>query len=274
MCRIAAKAVSAALAGPDGARVVRIRLRVGCALLVAGLLPDAAFAADESVSVVFRNKPPYSYVENGVQKGFLLARAQQLFAAAGLRARFEEMPPARMWAELRANAAPLCSFGWYRLPEREAFARFSLPIHTDRPQVVLTRADMAPRLRRHTSFAALLQAGDQRFGVVDAVSYGPELDRLIAGARVPVSRVLDAPVRAIWMLAAGRFDFMIVDQDDLDFYLANTPDLKNQKLERVDFPDMPPGMTRHILCSRQVPEAWMQRLDDAIRKQVETPRKR
>lgn len=252
----------------------RSGLRLICALLAAGGFSAVARGTDEPVTVVFRNKPPYSYVENGVQKGFLLERARQLFAAAGLRATFDEMPPARMWAELRANTLPFCSFGWYRLPEREVFARFSLPIHTDRPQVVLTRAEMVPRLRRYASFSALLQSGDQRFGVVDAVSYGPELDRLIAGARVPVSRVLDAPVRAIWMLAAGRFDFMIVDQDDLDFYLANTPDLKNQKLVRVDYPDMPPGMTRHILCSRQVPEQWMQRLDDAIRKQADAPRRR
>jgi polar amino acid transport system substrate-binding protein len=35
-------------------------------------------------------------------------------------------------------------------------------------------------------------------------------------------------------------------------------------LRRIAFSDLPPGQTRHLYCSRDVPDAWLARFDRAL----------
>lgn len=220
-------------------------------------------AADEPLLMVFRDKPPYSYVENGVQKGFLLERTRRILDAAAVRANFLDMPPRRIFHELQANQERICSFGWYKIPEREKFARFSLAIHQDRPHIVLFGPRMAEP-RRHASLAELMADGRLTLAVADGVSYGPELDRLIAAFPGSVDRGLVSPLQVAKKLASRRADFMFIDQEDYEYLLATDAGFRADALKRVEFPDLPPGLKRYILCSRKVDEATLARIDAAI----------
>jgi hypothetical protein len=39
-------------------------------------------------------------------------------------------------------------------------------------------------------------------------------------------------------------------------------------LSELSFSDMPPGQTRHLYCNRAVPDAWLQRIDQALAAQA------
>ncbi|MES2113856.1 MAG: hypothetical protein V4578_01830, partial [Pseudomonadota bacterium] len=88
------------------------------AMLAALLLLGGSVAAWAApiITVSWRDKPPYHYLDNGVPKGFLLERTQAIFAAAGIATRLAPEPQKRIWANFSHGATNYCSFSWYRLP--------------------------------------------------------------------------------------------------------------------------------------------------------------
>lgn len=231
--------------------------------LLIGLLALPTMAT-QVVTVEYRDKPPYTYTEQGKPAGFLLTRTVDIFRRANLAVAFEEVPVKRIMADIQANQRPICSPGWYKLPEREVFARFSLPIHQDLPQVVLAAPHAVAAVRNHPTMKALFADSALTMGVVDGVSYGPELDAMIAALPKPAMRATVPPLQMAKMIAVGRADFMIIDQDDLSV-IDQHHEVSALGIVKVDFPDPPQGLKRYLICSKQVEPAAMAKLDEAIR---------
>jgi len=251
----------------------RILQVVPASILTATLasLPDAHAAAPApGITVAWRDKPPYHYYENGIAQGFLLTRTQDIFRLAGIDARFVSEPQKRIWANFARGATNYCAISWYRLPEREAVAQFSEAIHTDPPQSVLAAPDAAARVRAHPTLAALMADPQMTLAVADGVSYGAPLDAMIARSGNHVMRRTVDTTSMMHMLEIGRASYTFADRDDWEFFRAREKAL--QTLVRIDFPDMPPGLTRHIACSRDVTAEMMERLNQAIATVVGKPR--
>lgn len=236
------------------------------ALPLAGLC--AAFAcatawpATPQITVAWRDKPPYHYIENGIAKGFLLERAREVFAAAGLPARFINEPQKRIWANFQHGSTNYCSISWYRLPEREAVAQYSNPFHEDLPHTVLIAPGMVERVQAHATLEALLTDPTLTLGMIEGVSYGPVLDQMIrSGKNKLMSRTVET-TQMMRMLTVGRASYMFVDREDWEFFRQKEPSA--QKLVRYDLPNMPVGMRRHVVCSRDVPQETMNKLNQAI----------
>jgi len=223
------------------------------------------------MTVSWREKPPYYYNENGAAKGFMLERAKQIFDAAGIPARFVSEPQKRIWANFTHGVKNYCSISWYRLPEREAIAQYTIAVHTDQPHVILAVPAMAARVRAHPNLKSLLADSSLTLGVIDGVSYGTELDALMAVSKNKVMRRTVETAAMFRMLAIGRADFLFVDREDLGHLLAKNPELRS--LVQLEFNDMPPGLKRYFVCSRDIPAATMQRLNRAIAARHDPPRR-
>lgn len=235
-------------------------------LALAGLLLLArpAMAQDERpLTLLYRDKPPYSYTEDRQPRGLLIEQSRSVLSTAGIAVQMEEAPLKRIQLELQANDRPLCSPGWYRLPEREAYARFSLPMSQDLPHVVLVGPRSTAAVRAHRSLASLLADPTLRMAVVDGISYGGELDALIRQQTPPPLRATVTPVQLTRMLGAGRADYMFMDREDY-LWLTRHGEV-SQKLGAMSFPDLPAGLQRHMMCSKKTPDATMQAIDAAIR---------
>lgn len=237
----------------------------GIALLGTLALTPLAVSG-EPLAMLFRDKPPYSFVDHGKPQGFLLERVRQILDAAKVEAKFENVPPKRIFADIAANRAEICSFGWYKIPEREAYAKFSLPIHQDKPHVILAGPRSRDAIMRHKTLRELMADTSLLLGVVDGVSYGPEIDALIANFRGPVERALIPPLQLARKVAAQRVDFMFIDQEDLDYLGRSNPELRNDSLKKLTFADLPPGLKRYILCSQKVSDDTMTRINQAVAK--------
>jgi polar amino acid transport system substrate-binding protein len=232
-------------------------------ILSAACLGSAgAASAGKVITVAWRDKPPYHYLDNGQAKGFLLQRTHEVFAAAGIEAHYVNEPLKRIWANFQHGATDYCSISWYRLPEREAVTQYTQAIHIDPPHVILVAPDAAAKVRSHATLAALMADPGLTLAVVDGVSYGVEIDNLIKHSGNQVMRRTVEPKLMLRMLTVGRASFMFADRDDWDFFR------KNEKWPRppvrVDFPDMPPGLKRHIVCSKDVAPEIMEKLNQAI----------
>lgn len=229
-----------------------------------GLVLPASVPAQSRLLIEYRDKPPYSHTVANQPAGFLIERTVRILRAAGFAADYKEIPVKRILQDVQDNRAPICSPGWYRLPEREKFARFSLPISHDRPHVVLAHADAARSLGELDALSELLSQEAWTLGVLDGVSYGEKLDAAIAAVRRPVVRAMLSPGQLARMIAARRADFMLIDQEDLA-WMQRDPDYAGLNLVRLEFADMPSGLPRHLMCSQQVDAAQMERLNQAIR---------
>lgn len=219
-------------------------------------------AAAQPITVAWRDKAPYHYLENSTERGFLLLRAKRIFALAEVPTEFVERPSKRIWRDFQRGKSHYCSIGWYRLPEREQVAQFSLPFHVDPPQLLLVNPDALPAIRAHDSFAALMADPGVVLGVVDGVSYGPVLDRQIVHSANRIERVTVSPASMIAMLAAKRIDYMLADQADWHYLRRHDETLG--RIAEYQFGDMPPGLERFIVCSKDVPPQVMSRINHAI----------
>jgi uncharacterized protein (TIGR02285 family) len=226
------------------------------------LLP--AVVGAEPLRMVYRDKPPYSYLENGVPKGFLLERTQKILARARIEAKFEILPHKRIFQDIQANAEQVCSFGWYKIPEREKYARFSVPMHQDRPHVVLASPRFARVIKRYKTLKSVMADASQVLAVIDGLSYGPELDAMIAGFPGTVDKSLMSPLQVAKKIAVNRADLMFIDRDDYDYLMETNAEFKNAGVVRVSFSDMPVGLKRYIICSQKVSEEVMRKINAAI----------
>lgn len=232
------------------------------ALLTAGLSGTAV--AQAPLPIEYRDKPPYSYTQDGRPAGFLMERTAQLLKRAGIQARYAEVPVRRTLMHLQTNAGPVCSPGLYKTPEREAFARFSLPIHRDKPHAVLAHASVAAQIRRLPRVARLFSEPRLQPGMLDGVSYGAQLDQWLAATPKTPLRAQLSPMQLVRMVAAHRVDYMLIDQEDLN-WLRRDPELAELPVVRIDFPDMPRGELRYLACSQQVSTQLIERINQAIR---------
>lgn len=232
-------------------------------LALLACLAGPAFAQQPLV-IEYRDKPPYTYTQDGRPAGFLMDRAVQLLKRAGIEARFAEVPIRRTLLNLQGNATALCSPGLYKTPEREAFARYSLPIHRDRPHVVLAHGSVSAQIRSFTRIAQLFADASLQPGLLDGVSYGVPLDQALASAARPPLRAQLSPLQLARMVGARRVDYMLIDQEDLG-WLRKDPDFANLPLVRIDFADMPRGELRYFACSQQVSPQTLDRINQAIK---------
>ncbi|MHA4870902.1 substrate-binding periplasmic protein [Duganella sp. PWIR1] len=243
-------------------RTLLAGLCAGAALLGGDAAIGAQPQTPPQLTVAWRDKPPYHYMENSIPKGFLLAPARTVFDSAGLSVRFVNEPQKRIWANFQHGADNYCSISWYRLPEREAVAQYSQPFHEDLPHTILIAADMVERVKTHTSLASLLADPELTLGVIEGVSYGPVLDPMIRASKNKIMSRTVETTQMMRMLGVGRASYMFVDREDWDYFRQqNQP---GQSIVRHDLADMPPGVRRHIVCSRDVPQETMNKINQAI----------
>lgn len=239
-------------------RAVSIRLPA-CALACL-LLALAPARADERITLHFNERPPYMVPgADGSASGLTATPARQAFAAAGIAVRWAQTPTTRQLAVIRDNEGLDCAIGWFRKPDREAFAKFSKPIYRDRPTVVLA----------HAAFAAERQLADllRRPGVTvlvkDNFSYGPMIDALLAEKRASVLRTSAENQQMVRMVAERRVDMMFAAEEEAQHLLSLAGNAA-QGLRVLHFDDVPSGERRHLMCSKRVPDALLDRLNAAI----------
>jgi polar amino acid transport system substrate-binding protein len=238
------------------------------AILLFGWSALGYAAKDEPlVTVAYRDKPPYSYTKDGKPTGFLLERTMEIFKRAGVDAQYEEVPVKRIVRDIQDDRTPVCSPSWYKLPERELFARFSLPIHQDEPHMLLASTRSFEKMKSIKSLKELFATKELRLGKVSGTSYGPELDAMISATEQEVMDSMVTPMGLARMIKAKRADYMLIDVEDYRF-LNKDGDVDTEEVTPFKFPDMPPGLKRYIMCSKSVSAKTMAKLDRAIQQVV------
>ena len=246
-----------------GARASLARLLAGGALLTLLLSPGTTpAAAEEPLSILYFNRPPlYVALPGGRAGGLLLEKVERIFRRAQVPYLTREVPVKRILDELKwgKNA---CGIGWFKTSEREAYAIFSEPVARDHPYSLVINRRKAEALPPRPDLEMVLARG-LNMGMVDGFTYGPLVDDLVAKLRPATTKATGSTFNLLGMIALGRCDFTLADTLEAAWLLGRDLQLAS-KLEIRPLASAPPGNLRHIMFSKKVDPAVIERINRAI----------
>lgn len=222
--------------------------------------PVAAMAAP--LVLYYEERPPLMSRVNDQLTGVQGGPAMAVLQRAGLTVELREAPVARQVAMVERNTEPACALGLYRTAQREKLGRYSrLPVYTSPPQALMIRKD--GRLKDVERFAEAVGPATTTLVLRLGYSYGAQADEAFAASRARIIRSADnslARARLVLLGVADATPFTAEEGEALIRQLG--PD--GAALELRQYPDTPPGAGRHFFCSRAMPDAMMQALDEAL----------
>lgn len=240
-------------------RVRRLLVRVSVALCVA--LPAKA-QQDTTVTLHYHVRPPFTVPQGDGVGGLTGGVATAAFRSAGVPFRTAQTPAARFLEIIRANQGQDCGIGWFRNAERELVGKFTRPLYRDEPMVVLAAAD-STRVKGSETLVDLLRNPELTLLVKQSYSYGRELGPLLAQYHVRREVVSVENTQMQRMVAAKRADYMFATPEETALTVAQGG-LKPEQFHIWRPAGMPRGEYRYLYCSKAVPDATIERLNDAL----------
>lgn len=218
--------------------------------------------AQEPITVYYNDRPPYLVAAaDGSATGLTGTPAALAFKAAGVPVMWAKVPTNRQLLNIRKDAAMECAVGWFKNPEREQFAKFTKPIYRDLPTVALASREF--KLREGLRLEDVLAIKGLRVLAKDNYSYGPYIDGLLAKHRPTLVYTTSENSAMVEMVRFNRADFMFVAEEEAN-YLAEEAGFSAREFHLIRFADMPKGERRYIMCSKQVPDEVIARLNKVI----------
>jgi uncharacterized protein (TIGR02285 family) len=219
-------------------------------------------ARADDIVLLYNERPPYIVAQpDGSVTGLVADAAAHALTKAGIAYRWVETPTIRQFDAVKADTGTVCAVGWYKNPERESFARFSVPLHHDLPPVILGRADDA-RLRGRT-VDSLFSDKSLHLIVKVGYSYGPVLDAKLVELNPTAEAVTQEAAGMATIIGASHADYMIFTREEGE-YIIRQPELASSKLALYDVDGMPEGENRYLVCSHKVPESTLATLSSFL----------
>ena len=238
-------------------------IRLALAAVVALCAWTGSTHAEDELVLYYHERAPYSAKQaDGSVRGITADIATQIMSVAGIAYRWEELPSARQMEVIKRDGIPGCGLGWFKRPDREAFAKFSAAIYHDLPTIVVARANDA-RFAGTPNIDALFADQTLTLLTKTGYSYGAELDTKIATQK-PNARA-DASDNRIMlgMVGKARVDYMIMAEEEAKDLLSQA-DFADAGLAIYHLANPPAGEYRYLMCSKSVPDAVIARINQAI----------
>lgn len=228
-------------------------------------LPCTALAeAAQPITLHYIQRPPYMMASGDGLVGLTGLPSYQAFKHAHVPVVIKETPFARQLFYLETNAGQDCMIGMFKKAEREAFAKFTKPVYQDQPQVILTVAANAPRFSAFNSVVDVFNDKNMVLQVKLAYSYGSTLDALITRYQPTVIQTADENLLMIKSIKLKMADYMFMAPEEAAVAISAAGFALND-FKQITFKNMPDGEYRHLMCSKNVPDAVIQKLNAAIK---------
>lgn len=217
---------------------------------------------DLQITVSYHERPPY-YITgvNNELSGLVGATALMAFQNSGLEFTTQKMPPHRQLKSIINNTERICAVGWFKTAKRESFAHFTLPLYQDKPTSVLTRirTGLPDKL---FNINKLLSSGTYTLLVKRGYSYGEYIDEAIQQHDVNIVKTSGNTSQMMGMLVSGKADYFFISTEEAESAIAAIETPNDYSI--ITLRDMPKGNMRHLMCSKQVSEEEISRLNSAI----------
>lgn len=223
---------------------------------------NSAKTEGQEIIVHFHERRPFYTLYKGEPRGVVATPISRAFSYADIPFKWQETPATRQLKIIRLNESKTCAAGWFKTTEREQFSRFSLPVYQDNPFVAITRADNE-RINNQETVDFILKDRRLVLLVKESYSYGDYLDSKIEQINPRTITTTVDTQAMLKMLHSFRADYFFVTEEEAKEHLLYSS-LKKGDFKLVTFSDIPKGNKRYLICSKQVEEDVMKRLNRAI----------
>lgn len=237
--------------------------RITTSLAVVAALCSNNLALAQTVALHYNNRPPYQVLQEGNLTGLTGSPAIAAFKGSGVPFSLAETPATRQLETLKRNNGFDCGIGWFKNPEREEFAKFTKPIYQDESQVALTLAGSS-KLKTGDAIESVLANKDLTLLVKQSYSYGKALDAMIDNIQPKRQSVTVENILMFKMIEGKRADYMFVAPEEAAVTIA-AAGFQREQFNLVKLGNMPKGELRYIMCSKNVPDEILNKLNAAIK---------
>lgn len=216
-----------------------------------------------SITVHYHERSPYYISYDSGVHGLVADPISMAFEYAEIPFQWIKTPAERQLDIIRNNDSKTCAAGWFKTPEREIYAKFSVPVYRDKPYMGITRADSSLFSHDSYSFAEKIQEAGLRLLVKSGYSYGAYIDQFINDySQKKVVTTADNHGILRMVLAQRAEVALLTEEEAYDPLLFSK--LNRNSFKLIRFSDFPAGNLRYLICSRKVEDADMESLSNAI----------
>lgn len=226
-------------------------------------LPEVSNSAPLTVS--YFERPPYYFTSRGRAAGFLVELSRKIFKEAGIEVTFISLPPARIIKAIKHSKAPHCSIGWFKKPEREKFAKFSLPIYQNQPLVLLTSQKLKERFLPYETLDQVFSDRTLIMGQMSSFSYGSYVDELLTRVPPKSQTIAKCQSTLIKLINKGRISYMLAAPEEIPTLIISAT-LKHLDFYSHNLKDIPQGNIRYLIFSQAVSDEVVAKVNLAIEK--------
>lgn len=238
-------------------------IRICCLIMVGAFVLPSSQAYSADIGWLVHQRPPFRiWKEDGTVTGLFIEQAAKVFREAKVSFEWRRSSASRTQSMLEKNRGAICSTGWFKTKKREAYAKFSKPFYQGNGTGALVRKDHTEVIL-HKTFRELLADKSLTVGIRRGWSYGKFFDSLLEEFKTKKVIHNQTNDGSAAMLMVGRFDYLLVSVDTSD-YLMKSVDGGVEKLKILEMKDAPRGELRYIMCSKNVSDDIMSRLNAAI----------
>lgn len=251
-------------ADPQCARVLRKAAFPVLLLCSAAAQPWEALAQPaQPVTLHYVQRPPYMMASGEGLVGLTGGPSYLAFKNAKVPVVVQETPFARQLRYVELNAGQDCMIGMFKKPEREVFAKYTKPVYQDQPQMILTAAANASRFAAFQSVVDVFNDKSMVLLVKLSYSYGVTLDALMEKYQPTRIRTTDENLLMIKSIKMKMADYMFMAPEEAAVAIE-AAGFEPKNFKQIKFGNMPDGEYRHLMCSKNVPDAVIQKLNAAI----------
>ncbi len=235
-------------------------------LLFLLLIAQQSFA--DKLQITYIEHPPYYYTKDNTAHGYLYRKVEQICKDAKIEATFFSLPVKRAIRKVKLANKQNCSIGWFKTHKREKFANFSLPIYQNRPLVVIKKKKNIHKFKKYHLLKDIFLDKTLTTIMIDGFSYGSIVDKIIKENHPIVYTFTGNQKQLIKMLAKDRMTYFLVAPEEI-FTLLKTNGLNPNDFVSFKLDDIPIGNKRYLMCSKNTPQATMNKLNNSIKKLID-----
>lgn len=232
-----------------------------CILFLLSLSGSVVYS--EEIALLYSERPPYLISQkDSSASGLTGTPASEAIKKAGFTIEWIQIPTSRQLEILKRNEKKACAIGWFKNPEREKFAKFTNAIYQDKPTVAIVNSDLfkfdgvlLEKVLREKKVKVLLN---------NKFSYGSYVDGIISKVNPSKEITSAGNIHMLRMLKAKRANLMFASDEEAQYIIEQ--DGKSSELKKIKFIDLPKGEKRYLMCSKNLSDESIQKINSALLK--------
>ncbi len=230
-------------------------------------LVETAFCTSP-LTIYYLDRVPYFYCDkNGDYRGLVMEPVIMAFEKAKVPYVLKEMPAKRILAYLKENRPNICSIGWYKNPEREKFAKYSIPIYQNKSRIAITSADNK-RIPSGKTLEHVFKIPDLTLLLKSGYSYGKFIDGNIKLFKPTIYSTTLESSQMLKMILMGNMNYFFLSEEEADALIPAAGYEKSQ-FKYIHFSNIPVGLKRYIIFSKKVDDSIINKINTAISEHIQ-----